>query len=213
MRTVPGLGFLALLAFFLLPVSAHAAATCSITPACGLNGTADGQQVDLDGIAGGPCYTQNLFAIATGFLTSTFWIQPVTLTNGGLTKSWTVYSGHNPVDGVAVVKVDAYHLAGGAVRLRLACRRDDGTYAQTPLLTISSTGIAGSVRQMQVEWAAGAGTGFCRMTRLGGGFPTVEIVGLDNDTLTVKRTRIGANVGLDTGEAGAYCTDELVEIP
>lgn len=214
MRLVSGLGFVALFSFCLLPVSAHAAATCSTTAACGLNGTADGLLVSLDGVAGGPCYVQTAHAGDTATWRAEFWIRPLSLVNAGERKVWTIYSAHNRGDGVAIFRIDLYHLPGGALRVRMVCRQDDGSFKRTALLTLTNS-MPGIEQKILAEWGGGPFPeipGYCRITRQNSSsIVSQEVFGLDNDTFDLVRSRLGAVVGLDEGASGSYCLDELVE--
>ncbi|MFN7961174.1 MAG: hypothetical protein U0002_07865 [Thermoanaerobaculia bacterium] len=199
------MGFAATCAIF--AVSAFGAATLSVTSP-GLDGTNFKLNVALNGAAGGPAYVQDNSTNNEGTYRALFWMNANTFSSGGSQASHTIFSGHNPGDGVAVFRVDMYQLAGGTNRIRAACRRNDGTYARTTLITIDQNGTV-VPRQVQIEWAAGNGTGFCRLTRFGGNNPVVEVNNLTNDTLSIRRVRLGAVNGIDAGTTGAYHLDEF----
>ncbi len=188
--------------------SAYGAASLAVTNAAAMNGTTFGLAVSFNGVAGGPAYVQDATPNSEGTFSAFFWIDPGTMTaSDALQHSHTVYSIHNPDDGVAVVRLDLYRLSGGTMRVRAACRLDDGTYQRTTLITLGPVG-AEPPREVQLEWGAGAGTGFCRMTRFGGTNPSVEVTGLDNDTLSVRRARLGATFSIDANVTGTTFLDE-----
>jgi hypothetical protein len=187
-------------------LTAYGAATLSVA-APGLNSTNFALNVALDGIAGGPAYVQDNSPNNEGTFRALFWLNANTFTTGGVQRSHTIYSGHDPATGVAVFRVDMYQLSGGTNRVRMTCRRNDGTYARTSLITIDQANTV-VPRQMQAEWGSGAGTGFCRLTRFGGNNPSVEVTSVPNDTYSIKRVRLGAVVGIDAGSAGMYRLDE-----
>lgn len=187
---------------------AFATATLAVNATAAQNATNFGLQVSLDGLAGGPAYVQYLNPVTDSTFRALFWLQPRTLANGGVEKEHTIFSIHNPGDGVAVVRVDMKKLVNGTVRVRAVCREDAGTYVRTAFLSLGTAG-AEPEREIVLEWANGAGTGFCRITRQGNGLPiTADQLNLDNDTLTMKRARLGAVVGIDAGLTGIYDLDE-----
>ncbi len=187
--------------------SAFGAASLAVTAPAAMNGTSFGLAVTLDGVAGGPAYVQDATPNSEGTFRALFWLQPNTMTADATQHSHTLYSVHNPGDGVAVVRLDLYRLSGGTMRVRLACRQDDGSYERTTLITLGPVG-AEPDRELQMEWGSGAGTGFCRLTRFGGANPSVEITDLDNDTLSVRRARLGATFSVDADVTGTYFVDE-----
>lgn len=201
---------LVLLAACLVSTSpAFAAATLAVNATAAQNGTNFGLQVSLDGIAGGPAYVQYLNPVTDATFRALFWLQPRTLNNGGVEKEHTIFSIHNPGDGVAVARVDMKKLVNGTVRVRAVCRRDDTTYVRSAFLSLGTAG-AEPEREIVLEWANGAGTGFCRITRQGNGATlTADVLNIDNDTLSMKRARGGAVVGIDAGLSGIYDMDEF----
>lgn len=188
--------------------SAFGTASLAVTNAAAMNGTTWGLAVTLDGVAGGPAYVQDASSNNEGTYRALFWLQPNTLTADASQHSHTIFSIHNPGGGVALVRLDLYRLSGGTMRVRAACRQDDGTYQRTTLITLGPAG-AEPDRELQLEWGSGAGTGFCRLTRFGGANPSVEVTGLDNDTLSVKRARLGATFSIDANVTGTYWLDEF----
>jgi hypothetical protein len=187
---------------------ASATATCDTSAVCGLNGTADGLRVVLDGQAGGPCFVQEPVT-GEGTLRSRFWIQPAQLVGGPSQTAFTIHSVHDQATGVAVARVDLVRLAGGTFRVRAICRRNNGTFARTTLLTLGS-GSTTPERELELELGiGGGGTGFCRLTRFGGENPVTEVTGIPNDDFTLIRARLGAVVGIDAGLSGTLCLDEL----
>jgi hypothetical protein len=201
-----------LLAFTLVSVlstaSAFATGSIAVTNAAAMDGTTFGLAVTLTNSGGGPAYVQDATPNNEGTYRALFFLDPNTLNGHGSQTYHTIFSGHNPGDGVAVFRVDLYQLAGGNYRIRGACRRDDGTYARTTLITIGSTGST-PARQIQIEWGSGASSGFCTLTGLFGANPSVQVTGVDNDTLSIRRARLGAVVGMDAGTDGTYWLDEF----
>ncbi len=188
-------------------LAAYGTASLSVTSP-GLDGTNFKLAVTLDGTVGGPAYVQTANPNSEVTYRALFWLGTGTFATGGVQKSHTIFSGHDQATGVASFRVDLYQLAGGTNRVRAACRRDDGTYAQTTLITLHPVGSPVD-RQLQIEYGTGVSSGFCRLTRFGGANPSVEVTGVDNDTLNVKRARLGAVVGIDAGEVGTYNVDEF----
>lgn len=189
---------------------AFGAATLTVNNSAAMNGTTFGLQVTLDGAAGGPAYVQDATPANEATFRGLFWLQPRTLVNtSGNFREHTVYSIHNPGDGVAVVRVDMRKLdPSGTVRVRAVCREDDGSYQRTAFISLGAAGSEPE-RQVVLEWANGAGTGFCRITRqANGGTLTEEVLNLDNDTLSIKRARLGAVVGIDAQLSGNYDVDQ-----
>ncbi len=199
------------LAFTLVCVLSTASAfgaSLAVNNAAAMDGTNFGLAVTMAG-AGAPAYVQDATPNNEGTYRALMWIDPNTFTNGGGVQSaHTVFSGQNPGDGVSVFRVDLYQIPNGTYRLRVTCRRNDGTYARSTLITIG-TPASNPARQFQLEWGSGAGTGFCRLTGLFGANPSVETTGIANDTLSIRRARMGAVNGMDAGTSGIYYMDEF----
>lgn len=209
MKRTMFLGLVLGVACLMTAAPAFAAATLTVNNSAAMNGTTFGLQVSLNGAAGGPAYVQDSTPANEATFRALFWLQPRTLVNtAGTFREHTIYSIHNPGDGVAVVRVDMRKLdPSGTVRVRAACRRDDGSYVRTAFLSLGTAG-AEPERQIVLEWANGAGTGFCRITRQGnGGTISAEELGIDNDTLSIKRARLGAVVSIDALLSGNYDVD------
>jgi hypothetical protein len=99
--------------------------------------------------------------------------------------------------------------SGTQNRLRLAARRDDGTYAETP--PGSETVIPREWHSIEIDWRASASTvasdGALAVWVDGQSRP--GLVGIDNDQAQLASARWGAVGALDAGTTGAFLIDEF----
>jgi hypothetical protein len=93
--------------------------------------------------------------------------------------------------------------------LRLAARRDDGSFAETP--AGGEMRLATGWRALEIDWRAagapGVNDGSLAVWVDGQGFPGLG--GLDNDLGEVSSVRWGAVAGLDAGTTGSFRLDDF----
>jgi M6 family metalloprotease-like protein len=110
-------------------------------------------------------------------------------------------------DTAFVVMIEMAYAPGGEYQVRAVARRDDGSQLYTPWTYI----IGNYPHEMGVEWQAasapGANDGTLRFTI--NDQSSADYTGLDNDTLRVERSLLGAVTGVDTGTRGTLLFDEF----
>jgi hypothetical protein len=111
-------------------------------------------------------------------------------------------------DGAAQLRL-LVRRSGAQNQLRLAARRDDGTYVETP--PGSETPIAREWHSVEIDWrgssSAAASDGALALWVDGHSRPGLG--GIDNDQAQLASARWGAVGALDAGTAGAFLLDEF----
>ena len=125
-------------------------------------------------------------------------------------KETTVAVGQGPNinnGGANVFRINLVRSTGGAYRMRAHARLDDGpgvpNWARTGSVTIGD-----APRQIQVEWCAGNGDGFIRVTRLDNN-GMVEETGLVNQARDWRRTKFGLPTLVRPEATGTYYLDDF----
>ncbi|HET9212012.1 MAG TPA: Ser-Thr-rich GPI-anchored membrane family protein, partial [Thermoanaerobaculia bacterium] len=124
---------------------------------------------------------------------------------------FTAHDGSDPVppatDGNAVLRL-VVRQTGGRKRLSAFARLNSGSETEIPATIV----LADGWRSIEIDWAKATAPG-AQDGRLGlwvDGTARTGLSGLDNDTLAINYSRLGAVAGLDPGTVGTFRTDDFV---
>lgn len=196
--------------------SAYGEATLAVNATAALAGSF-GLEVRMDGAAGGQAYVQDGTPNFEGNFRSLFLFRPKSTSPGpnGFTCAnagdcvHSIHTLHSSTQAEPVLRVEFIHRTTGVPgqqRVRLACWDDTtGGYRRTGAITLG-TAPSTTTKQLEVQWGAGAGTGFCRLKRVDTG-TEVFFTNLDNDGHNVKRARLGVISGIDATATGDHHFD------
>jgi hypothetical protein len=178
-----------------------AANSLAVTGAAALSGSY-GMAVTHDGSTN-RVYVQDSTPAEETTYNASFWIKKNTLyidnCSGTCSDRHVIFLARDTVPAVTpfrvtIIRFKVDGIAGARYAIRLSAREDAGNFRFVGGFILSNT----AAREVRVEWAAGAGTGYARLYK--GDVLQAELTGLDNDTMTIDLVRLGATSGLTAAD-------------
>lgn len=169
----------------------------SVSPTAALVGSS-GMQALLDDITS--IYVTDEWPDAEVSYRARFYFDPNSITMAN-NNSHYIFYGYHVTSGSSpgVLRIE-FRFSSGSYQLRAATLNDSGSWINTAWFSITD-----APHSVELYWRAAANNG--GLTLWIDGVQTADVIGIDNDTRTVGRIKLGAVSGVDSGTQGTYYFD------